>query len=453
MTAAVLGGGPAGLYAALLLARRGIPVKLFEREKRTGGLAAGRLIEGQSVDHGSHRVHPSIDPEILTDLQALLPSPLQERRRHGRIRLGENWLSFPLSMQELTSSLPPGILARLGFGALAALFRPASDATFAEVVTTGLGRPMGEMFYFPYARKIWGVDPGDLSGVQARRRISADTPFKLARRALASGSGRTFYYPAGGFGAIPEAIASAAASHDVDLRTGENVTGLVRNGDEWEVVTANGRHSAQLVLSTLPISVLTRMLAAPSSVLDAAAGLRSRAMVLVYLTVASARWTEYDAHYFPSDDVPFTRISEPKNYRVSPRDPPDRSVICVEMPCDTGEWVWAAEPGELIRLVQNAVVALGLPDPGHRGSVCRLAHAYPVYPVGVEDALDEVHGWLEDQSGLVTFGRQGLFAHDNTHHALAMARDAVACVSSSMEFDRAGWAAARERFAHHVVED
>jgi hypothetical protein len=34
-----------------------------------------------------------------------------------------------------------------------------------------------------------------------------------------------------------------------------------------------------------------------------------------------------------------------------------------------------------------------------------------------------------------------------------MARDAVDCVSDDLEFDRARWAEARERFSRHVVED
>jgi hypothetical protein len=53
----------------------------------------------------------------------------------------------------------------------------------------------------------------------------------------------------------------------------------------------------------------------------------------------------------------------------------------------------------------------------------------------------------------VTFGRQGLFAHDNTHHALAMAYAAVDCLSDNGDFDRQAWSRARLEFQKHVVED
>ena len=54
---------------------------------------------------------------------------------------------------------------------------------------------------------------------------------------------------------------------------------------------------------------------------------------------------------------------------------------------------------------------------------------------------------------MTTFGRLGLFAHDNTHHAIAMAYDAVAALRADGSRDEAAWSAARERFTDHVVED
>ena len=43
---------------------------------------------------------------------------------------------------------------------------------------------MCERFYFPYARKLWGLEPEEISGEQARRRLSADSPAKLERRSV-----------------------------------------------------------------------------------------------------------------------------------------------------------------------------------------------------------------------------------------------------------------------------
>jgi hypothetical protein len=53
---------------------------------------------------------------------------------------------------------------------------------------------------------------------------------------------------------------------------------------------------------------------------------------------------------------------------------------------------------------------------------------------------------------VTTFGRLGLFVHDNTHHAMVMAYDVVDAVRAGRR-DEPAWAAARARFATHVVED
>ncbi len=81
--------------------------------------------------------------------------------------------------------------------------------TFAEVLRAALGPTICERFYFPYARKIWGVAPEELSGEQARRRVAASSPASLVRRVFARGAEgkRVFLYPRRGYGQIVEALA------------------------------------------------------------------------------------------------------------------------------------------------------------------------------------------------------------------------------------------------------
>jgi hypothetical protein len=42
---------------------------------------------------------------------------------------------------------------------------------------------------------------------------------------------------------------------------------------------------------------------------------------------------------------------------------------------------------------------------------------------------------------------------DNTHHALAMGQAAAGCLHGDGTFDQQGWAARRDGFRSHVVED
>jgi len=63
-----------------------------------------------------------------------------------------------------------------------------------------------------------------------------------------------------------------------------------------------------------------------------------------------------------------------------------------------------------------------------------------------------VDSWISAVPNFLSYGRQGLFAHDNTHHALFMANAAVDCLVDG-RFDADRWAGYREVFATHVVED
>ena len=409
-------------------------------------------------DLGSHRLHPTIEPRILADLRALLGDDLQRRPRNGRIRLGDRWIAFPLRPGDIVRRLPPGMaLGAVRDAALGPLRRPRGD-TFAEVLRAALGPTICDRFYFPYARKIWGVAPQELSGEQARRRVAATSPARLARRVFAQGAEgkRVFLYPRRGYGQIVEALAGAATDGGARIETGAEVTGVDVSEAGGSVTLGDGRTlTARRVWSTLPLTALAAMTtpAPDPAALAAAQALEFRAMLLVYVVIERPRYTPFDAHYLPGGTTPVTRVSEPKNYRDGD-DPPHTTVLCAEIPCDPGDALWASGDAELGAVVADGLVEAGLPRPPiAEVEVVRLRHAYPILRTGFEARLARLDAWAAAQPSLLTLGRQGLFVHDNAHHALAMAWAAVDCLRPDGGFDADGWAAARRRFATHVVED
>jgi protoporphyrinogen oxidase len=194
--------------------------------------------------------------------------------------------------------------------------------------------------------------------------------------------------------------------------------------------------------------------APPPAVAAAAGRLAFRAMLLVYLVLDTGRYSPYDAHYLPDPGTPVTRVSEPTNYRDGD-DPPGRTVLCAELPCQRDDRLWRSGDRQLAALVRSTLRDRGLPEPGpvRAVTVRRLPNAYPVYRVGYAAPFRALDAWAAGQPALLSFGRLGLFAHDNTHHALAMAWAAADALGADGSFDRAAWAGARERFAAHVVED
>src|SRR6266545_698805 len=367
----VLGAGPAGVGAAFRAARAGHRVVVLERGQGPGGAAGSFELDGIRVDHGSHRLHPAIEPRILADLRGLLGEELQRRPRNGRVFLEGRWIRFPLRPADLARRLPPSFAAAAARDAATAWARRPRADTFAEVLRAGLGPTMCERFYFPYARKLWGLDPSELAAEAAGAELR--------------------------FGAAAERVwLGDRGRATVTLAGGETVT-------------------ARRVWSTIPLPVLARIAepAPPASLLAAAGRLEFRAMLLVYLVLDGGRYSPYDAHYLPDPGTPVTRVSEPTNYRDGD-DPRDRTVLCAELPCERGGELWRAADGELAGLVRATLRDRGLPEPTVRAvAVRRLPAVYPVYRVGYGAAFDALDACFD-------------------HHA---------------------WAAARARFAGHVVED
>jgi protoporphyrinogen oxidase len=342
------------------------------------------------------------------------------------------------------------------------------NGTYSSYLLERLGPTVCNSFYFPYARKIWGRTPDELSADQAYRRVSAGSFPKLLRKVFGMipgqkrGEANHFYYPRRGYGQISEAFSEAAAMDGATHLMGCKVTRLMRpcrGEDFWKVEVDQGSDRRTLeadhVWSTIPINVLARMMdpPPPSEVIEAANSLEYRAMLLIYLQLPVDQFTEYDAHYFPEAAISITRMSEPKNY-VGSAHPHGRTTLCAELPCSPDEADWTKTEAELGALVADDLDRAGIPLSCKPDGIFvkRLRQAYPIYSLGYERQFSLLDDWSDQLPRLLSYGRQGLFAHDNTHHALAMAYAAADCLVDGV-FDSERWHAYRSVFETHVVED
>ena len=467
---AILGAGPAGLALAFKLLRENkaaFAVTLVDRRPEVGGMAAGFRSHGLVFDYGSHRLHPAADPEILADLAALPEAELAIRPRNGRIRLMGRYVRFPLGLTDSLRHLPPAFMAGVAFDMLRKLFarRSGEPGNFADFLLAGLGPTICRNFYFPYAEKLWGLKPEEISVDHARRRVSQDTVAKIAGKIFKTvpglrkkGAG-TFLYPRNGFGRICEALENDIEQNGGQFRLSAEIETIRRKADgRFEIRTAPESEplAADYVFATIPIPDLVRSVRPKPGpeVAAAAAALPYRGLVLCYLILGTNRFTPFDAHYFPEKDVLFSRISEPRNYRNG-LETGGKTGLCVEIPCRVGDETWQASDRDLSERVGAGLRQCGLPlkAPVIAAFTRRLPRAYPVYARSYARHLRVVDDFFNGLPHLIRYGRQALFIHDNLHHAMAMGYAAARCLAADGTWNGTLWRDYIRKFATFTVED
>jgi protoporphyrinogen oxidase len=461
----ILGAGPAGISAASQLARRQhFDVTVLEASPRIGGNSGSFALGGLNVDFGSHRLHPACAPHILSEIRSMLGPELIQRPRHGRIRLWNRWVHFPLRTFDLAANAPLSFWLAAGRDALRSRPKQRDRETFASVLEHKFGPRVCQDFYFPYARKIWGLDPSALHAEQARRRVSARSAVEILAQATSlvhrRSRAKTFYYPRNGYGRICEAYGTAAVAAGVKFEFNTKLTSIqAYKGPAVAIGSKNSTQdllfSAHVVLSTIPITTLLQSIrpTPPAAILEGMAALRFRAMVLIYLVLDTDRFTEFDAHYFPGPEVPITRCSEPKNYGLAGVS--GCTVLCLELPCSVKDPVWNATEMEQAAIGMDALTRADLPVKSKvvQVAIRRIQAAYPIYTTEFRECLTNALDWLEQVDRVITLGRQGLFTHTNTHHVLELAHAASESIRDDGTINRALWARSRLNFDEQVVQD
>jgi protoporphyrinogen oxidase len=432
----VLGAGPAGLTAALALARRGVSVVVVEADAQVGGLAKTVVRDGYRFDLGGHRFFTK-SAEVEALWREIAGSDLLLRPRLSRIHWRGRFIDYPLRVGDVVRKVGPVELVRSGASYVAARARPRRSAeTFEDWVASRFGRRLFELFFRSYTEKVWGVPSSEIRAEWAAQRIRGLSLWRAVRAAMFGDGGEVhslieeFHYPRLGPGQMWEAMAEELERRGGEVRLSSPVTRLDLAGGRVASIEAGGQTlEAAAVISSLPLRSVAALASpgAPEPVADAAAGLRYRDFLTVALTVRGE-------DLFPDNWIyvhdPGVRVGRIQNYRAwSPAMVPDPSRACVGMEyfCFEGDELWELPDEELIGRATAELAQLGLasPDRVERGWVVRVRRAYPVYDSEYAQRVATIRSWLEGIGNLQQIGRNGLHRYNNSDHSMLTALRAV----------------------------
>ena len=416
----VVGAGITGLSAALLLARRGVDVDVWEADDEPGGILAPVDFQGIPFDRGSHRVHPESHPLLRKLTEA---EDWEERPRNGQLILGGRHIPYPIDPVSFLRGLGLEAAVDMGVGWLtrpgvfdrflnwedARQQTPVDDKGFEQFVIERVGESAYRRFYRPYVEKVWGADPDDISQSVAKQRVSTSNPLKTLAKSIGL-KDETFLYPRRGMAGLTETLTEQAEDAGVDIHYGRRYD-YQRDG-ESDSGAPNGYDSV----------VYSGYL--PDLVDDT--DLDHRGLYLLHLAFHErAVDPSVDTWYVPEPDYWFGRVSQPENFSPDLANE-EESVLCVEIP--EGRWGRGIDFMDRLDTIVDQLDEAGILRDRFKPKDARQTYLPRVYPHYVRNWYDEWESTLEDvrQMGdILPVGRQGLFLHCNMDHCVAIAEDAV----------------------------
>lgn len=289
---AIIGGGYAGMAAAVALAARGIPVTVFESARQLGGRARGVMHNGMQIDNGQHlllgcyretlRLIEQVGGDIERDFLCL---PLQ-LDLHGEFFFRAPRLPAPLHLLAALLNAQGLSLnerlraARFMLALRRMTFRLPDDITVAELLAQH-GQDADLTF------KLW--EPLCIAALNTPiHKASARVLLNVLRDALnRKRSDSDMLLPRVDFtGLFPQRAAGYVEQRGGKVLVSCGVEAVTPNGDGFELATTQGTERFSHVICAAPPAVaakLLRPLAGLESAVAQIEGLEHQPIYTVYL--------------------------------------------------------------------------------------------------------------------------------------------------------------------------
>lgn len=429
----ILGSGLAGMSTAFFLER---PWRILEKADRVGGLIRTDVLDGFLFDATGHWLHLR-DPEIRRLVEETwLPGELVTIQRRAAVYSRGVYTRFPYQVN--THGLPPEVVAEnlIGFveaqlGEKGRALRERAPANFHEFILRHLGEGFAKHFMVPYNRKLWTVEPAELSAEWCGRFVPKPTLKEVVDGALGLGAdsigyNASFVYPRQG------GIERWAKALHASLRGGEVELKVEPTAIDWKarrVSLGDGRTLSYVELvSTIPLPQLVALLKdAPDQVRDAAKKLRATTVTFARVAVRGANRQPWHWVYLPEERFHTYRIGSPSAIHA-PLAPAGHASFYVEyshqepLASQTAER-WAVEDLLAAELIRH-------PDDVLFASARAIPNAYVLYDGAYGAAKQTITTFLAE-AGIQIAGRYGSWEYSSMEDAVIAGRTTARALNRS----------------------
>ncbi len=438
----VIGGGPAGLTAAYLLAKQGYRVTVFEGDDVVGGISRTAQYNGYRFDIGGHRFFTKIAP-VEALWHEILGKEFISVPRMSRIHYNGKYFDYPLKARNALQGLGLVEAVLIVLSYLRWHWRPSPvEENFEQWVTNRFGKRLYEIFFKTYTEKVWGIPCTEIRAEWAAQRIQG---LSLAKAILAAASLNRrsdkiktliheFQYPRLGPGQMWEMCRDKIVELGGRVVMQHHVTAVEVEGGRAVAVrveSASGEERVECdhVINTMPVRTLVQSIepGPDARVAEAAAGLGYRDFLVVALMLGRKDLFPDNWIYIHSPGVKVGRIQNFNNWSAAMVPVPGMTCLGLEYFCFEGDGLWTASDRDLIAQASRELEELGLAKVSdvRDGCVIRMPKAYPIYDSKYRDCLDQARAFIDPIENLHTVGRNGMHKYNNQDHSMLTAMMAV----------------------------
>jgi len=445
---AIMGGGITGLSAGMYLARQGYDVDIFEKESHSGGLASGRIINGNIYEYGPHFFHTN-NSQILSEIKTLANDELINFERTILIKFMDEYFIYPLSIFEVLKKLPKKMVfiaaASLIWNNLKRIFKKPKVENSETILLGYYGNILYELFFKNYIYHVWGIYPDKFSPEFAMERIPRISGSMFLNKLISPirakfGSKKSIkhfvenvdgqlYTTKIGYRGIINKMVEDIKKNGGKIHIDSEVVKIKINENRVNEITINSDkiHDFQVdgLINTIPINKAILMVTPEVSKVakESAESLEFRALVFVGVLVNKPKVLPVSFMYFREHS--FNRIYD-SSYFSHDTVIPGTTILVAEISSGKQDRWWSDDKyckemvlKDLLRekiIEEKNVLEM---------NVYRYEFGYPIYKLGYEKHLNKLLDYIKNIKNFKTAGRQGRFQYVNGHIAMKMGFEAA----------------------------